>query len=62
MLAVGAYLVKSAGAVVGVGAYTYRRLGLAEDCRGDFVRFDVHGRKKPCCFPACEYYEEAFMG
>lgn len=62
MLAVGAYLVKTAGAVVGIDAYTYRRLGLAEDCRRDFVRFDVYGRRQACCFPACEYYGEALMG
>ncbi|WP_084665215.1 radical SAM protein [Thermanaeromonas toyohensis] len=56
MLAVGAYLGRTAGAVVGIDAYTYRRLGLLKECRGDFVRFDVYGRQQPCCFSACEYY------
>jgi len=46
---------RQADVTVAADAYTLRRLGLAQTCGEDFIRFDLEGRTDYCCFPSCEY-------
>jgi hypothetical protein len=46
---------RQAALAVAADAYILRRLGLAEACGEQFVRFDLDGRADYCCFPTCEY-------
>ncbi|HOU14308.1 MAG TPA: radical SAM protein [Anaerolineae bacterium] len=48
---------RAANVVVAADDYIRRRLALSETCGADFLRITLEGRREPCCFAACEYYE-----
>lgn len=48
---------RAVNVVIAADDYTRRRLALSATCGADFVRVTLEGRREPCCFAACEYYD-----